>query len=263
MDYMEIRTFLIGLLSVLLLSGLPYADVGPKPGIHFDLQYEMNPAPAILNATLLDCQLADCSDAHPMPFGGPQRIWCSGADSCNAIAYGFAPYMRLQLQFSDQIRTSNVFQEPTGLDSSYSVTVRANDLLVANDGNGNFSSLALLSLIVFALLITLVIELPVATIILWLWKKPMNFLLIAAGINILTVPALWLAIPLASSFMNSLLAFGILELLVFIIEAAALWKLSGEKLSLKQAGVLSAAMNLASMLAGTAVLGLVFLLAGS
>ena len=47
-----------------------------------------------------------------------------------AIGYGFAPFHRLEIEFSDGItRQSNIF-ETAGFDSKYNVTVRPDDLLV-------------------------------------------------------------------------------------------------------------------------------------
>jgi hypothetical protein len=46
------------------------------------------------------------------------------------MAYGFRPYHRLEIQFSDgQTRQGNVF-ETAGFDSRYTVTIRPDDLLV-------------------------------------------------------------------------------------------------------------------------------------
>jgi hypothetical protein len=51
-------------------------------------------------------------------------------EGCRALAYGFAQYHRLEIEFSDGVtRSSNVF-ETAGFDSKYIVTVRPDDLLV-------------------------------------------------------------------------------------------------------------------------------------
>jgi hypothetical protein len=84
---------------------------------------------AITSGILYECEQPDCRDATPLEEAGPQGFYCQ-ADRCSATAYGFAPYHRLEIQFSDgQTRASNVF-ETAGFHSSYTVTVRPEDLLV-------------------------------------------------------------------------------------------------------------------------------------
>jgi hypothetical protein len=70
--------------------------------------------------------------------GGPQGFRCS-ADGCNALAYGFAPYHKIEIQFSDgKTRISNIFKT-AGFDSVYEVTVRPEDLLVEAQFNPGVS----------------------------------------------------------------------------------------------------------------------------
>jgi hypothetical protein len=83
----------------------------------------------ITSGTLYECEQSDCSDAALLEEMGPQRFICE-ATACYAMSYGFRPYHRLEVQFSDgQTRLSNVF-ETAGFDSTYTVTVRPDDLLV-------------------------------------------------------------------------------------------------------------------------------------
>lgn len=83
----------------------------------------------IISGILYECDQSDCSDAAPLEQLGPQGFYCD-TESCSALAYGFAPYHRLEVEFSDEItRTSNIF-ETAGFDSKYTVTVRPDDLLV-------------------------------------------------------------------------------------------------------------------------------------
>jgi hypothetical protein len=106
------------------------ADTGPKPTMEFIFQQELpGEQLTITSGILYECQQPDCSDAAPLEEGGPQGFRCE-ANSCRALAYGFSPYHRLEIEFSDgQTRQSNVF-ETAGFDSVYTVTVRPDDLLV-------------------------------------------------------------------------------------------------------------------------------------
>ena len=51
-------------------------------------------------------------------------------NSCSAVAYGFAPYHRIEIELSDgKTRQSNVF-ETAGFESRYMVTIHSDDLFV-------------------------------------------------------------------------------------------------------------------------------------
>jgi hypothetical protein len=83
----------------------------------------------IISGILYECDQSDCSDAAPLEELGPQRFTCD-SESCSATAYGFAPYHKIEIQFSDgKTRHSNIFQT-AGFSSNYTVTVRPDDLLV-------------------------------------------------------------------------------------------------------------------------------------
>jgi hypothetical protein len=123
------------LLVLSLLAFLParaaLADIGPKPTMDFQFKQEMTGEPplTITSGILFECDQPDCSDAAPLEEAGPQRFTCE-INSCRATAYGFAPYHRIELEFSDgKTRQSNVF-ETAGFDSKYMVTIRPDGLLV-------------------------------------------------------------------------------------------------------------------------------------
>lgn len=119
--------FLFFLLGTVLPFQNVSADTGPKPTMEFT--FEQAGGLAITSGILYECGQPDCSDAEPLPELGPQRFVCE-AVSCRALSYGFAPYHRLEIEFSDgKTRASNVF-ETGGFDSKYNVTIREADLLV-------------------------------------------------------------------------------------------------------------------------------------
>jgi hypothetical protein len=121
---------LFAILLVLIPLQSALADTGPKPSMEFQFTQKMaGEALTITSGILFECDLPDCSDGEPIEELGPQGFRCD-ATSCSAIAYGFAPYHQLELEFSDgQTRQSNVF-ETAGFDSRYRVTIRPADLLV-------------------------------------------------------------------------------------------------------------------------------------
>jgi hypothetical protein len=122
------------LLLLLILSFMPvhiaFADTGPKPTMEFEFNQELPDGEVTIIAGILyECKQSDCSDAVPLQELGPQRFVCETL-SCRALAYGFSPYHKLEIQFSDgKTRQSNIF-ETEGFDSKYTVTVRPDDLLV-------------------------------------------------------------------------------------------------------------------------------------
>jgi len=130
---------------LLVASFLPLqtanADTGPKPSMDFTfVQGFSGQTVTIVSGVLLECEQADCQDAIPLPELGPQRFSCQ-TNSCSAMAYGFKPYHRLQIQFSDGVtRESNVFKTAQ-FQSSYNVTIRQADLLVKSKFTLNLFSI--------------------------------------------------------------------------------------------------------------------------
>jgi hypothetical protein len=105
------------------------ADTGPKPTMDFAFKQLPEMELQIITGILYECDQPDCSDASPLKQLGPQGFRCD-TESCSATAYGFAPYHKIEIEFSDeQTRQSNVFQT-AGFESKYIVTVRPDDLLV-------------------------------------------------------------------------------------------------------------------------------------
>jgi hypothetical protein len=129
----KFRIFLLSLLlmQILLSAHIVLADTGPKPTMEFEFKQNLPEGErhTIVSGILYECDQSDCSDAAPLKELGPQGFYCD-AQSCRAIAYGFAPYHRIEIEFSDEItRQSNIF-ETAGFDSRYTVTVQPDDLLV-------------------------------------------------------------------------------------------------------------------------------------
>lgn len=125
------KLILLFLLLALFPAHTVLADTGPKPSMDFQFKQEMTDEPplTITSGILFECDQPDCSDAMPLEELGPQRFACE-INSCYAIAYGFAPYHQIELEFSDgKTRQSNIF-ETAGFDSKYMVTIRPDDLLV-------------------------------------------------------------------------------------------------------------------------------------
>ncbi len=157
-----------------LLSFQPVvADTGPKPTMDFDFtQAFSDPKLTITDGTQFECEQADCSDAQALPELGPQRFKCA-ANACESRAYGYSPYHRIEIQFSDgKTRQSNIFQT-AGFNSKYKVTIRADDLLVEAAPNLDFSSPFPFALVFAGALCLVVVAVLVVAMILGLalWRR--------------------------------------------------------------------------------------------
>ena len=126
------RKLLLLLILILLFmpANIAFADTGPKPTMEFEFAQDLPDGEVTITTGILyECDQPDCSDAAPLEELGPQRFVCESL-SCSALAYGFSPFHKLEIQFSDgKTRQSNIF-ETGGFDSFYLVTVRSDDLLV-------------------------------------------------------------------------------------------------------------------------------------
>jgi hypothetical protein len=126
-------------LLALLLSFIPFqialADSGPKPSMDFNFTQSFSGEQiSIVGGILFECKQADCSDAKPLEELGPQRFTCD-IITCHANSYGYEPYHRIEIQFSDgKTRQSNIF-ETAGFSSIYNVTIQQDDLLVETQFN--------------------------------------------------------------------------------------------------------------------------------
>ena len=125
----KLSFLLFFLFAALLPAQMVLADTGPKPTMDFNFKGLQDGELQIVSGTLYECDQPDCSDAAPLQVLGPQRLSCN-TTGCSAMAYGFADYHILEIEFSDEVtRRSNVFKT-AGFSSSYTVTVQPNDLLV-------------------------------------------------------------------------------------------------------------------------------------
>ena len=122
--------FLLLFLQFFLPAQVALADTGPKPTMDFQFKQELTGEQVTITSGILyECEQSDCSDAAPLQELGPQGFRCD-AESCSALAYGFSPYHKIEIVFSDgKTRQSNIFKT-AGFDSKYTVTVRPEDLLV-------------------------------------------------------------------------------------------------------------------------------------
>ena len=237
---------------IVLPHRLALADTGPKPSMTFAFKYKISPALTILSGTLLECSDPNCADATPLREMGPQRFICA-ENSCSSIAYTYAKYHRLSIQFSDgQRRESNVFRK-NYFQASYTVQVLEKSLQVRETGGmsrvGVFGWAAILVILQGylnpGLVVTIVVELVVGGIyVLWRKRPWLQVLLTILLMNLVTQPIVWLVVK----SMRLTLCAGtyVLELIVVLLEAWILRRVLRKSVNSSETLLLSVAMNLAS-----------------
>jgi hypothetical protein len=221
-----------------------HADAGPKPSMKFAFAFEIDPLP-IVEGQLIECQDEACADAAPLEVLGPQRFTCTESE-CTSVAYGYAPYHRLVITFSDRTRESNVFAK-SGFAARYVVTVSEDALQVREkQGVGRLCCCP-------NLLLTLLLETWVAAGYLRLSGLPRSLLGWAPVSSLLTLPVVWLGFPLLP--LPDGWVIGLAEVFAVLFEAGFLYLAAHRRVGLRHAALLSVAMNAASLLVGWAVLG--------
>jgi hypothetical protein len=249
----------IALLAV--LQALAFADIGPKPGMDFAIVYETSQPVTLVAWELFECSDASCSSPKPLVQVGPQHFTCRPeTNSCSSLAYSYARYQKLVLNFSDRARESNVFESGAAL-GEYIVTVRDADLVVTPAGGT--SGIGLLAFII-ALFLTLIIEMPAAILFVFIGKIPRKWTVLVGALvgNLFSVPAVWFVFQPS----RGLAELAVAEFFALVLEAVFIYavakglaalmagKPSRKKpagvISLKQAALLSLLMNAASVIAG-------------
>ena len=211
--------------GVLVPFQVARADTGPKPSMHFEFAYEVDPAPTIVSGIQLECQTADCSDAQPLGVMGPQRFGCGSAE-CSSVAYGYSDYHRLSIEFSDgKTRQSNIFGKKY-FEAYYRVTVQEQGLLVEElpgKNNSAISFFAILLLLYGTILfcVIAIVVLPLLLILIILLVRNADFPA-ARGWYIAgwVVSAVWLVLSLFIEW--GLVVTLVVEIILAL--AYALWR---------------------------------------
>jgi hypothetical protein len=151
-NYLKSFLLLVFLISFLSFQ-TAYADVGPKPSMNFDFTQTLNDNQlTIVTGKMYECEQPDCSDATELQQLGPQGFECEEY-SCNALAYGFSDYLKIEIQLSDgSVLQSNVFQKAGWLNSKYKVSIQDGALFVESKFNLIQSPTSLLLLCVGGML---------------------------------------------------------------------------------------------------------------
>jgi len=214
--------------------------------MNFTLVYTTEQKPSILPDTSeqIQCQDNQCIEQEALGSYGIQKLYCQPT-GCFSIAYEYAPYQKLVLDFSDGIkRTSNVFATPDKLRNNFQVIVGKNDLhieLVPSPKEVN----SLLRVDAWSsLLIILLLEFMAAWAYLSYTRKSYRILISVFFVNLITMPVSWQILA------NWITEPWLLWSFCLVFEAVFLWLFNRNRLHLRDAFNLSIAINVTSYTLG-------------
>jgi hypothetical protein len=248
--------YLLAGLALFLPTQIAYADHGPKPSQTFRFVYQTAQPIPIWGGQLLDCADPACAAGTPIDKRVVAYFLCS-TDSCNATSpTGYAQYQKLVIRFADKIRESAPFTHRDNGDSynEFTVTVRENDLLVAEDASV-YAFISPFQVLLFfpALVFTLAVELAVAAVYLKARQRlNRRTLLWIVPANILSVPVVWFVLPLLhrSWGLDATVIIVLSELFAFAFEAGFLYLTNRRMLTARHVVILSLLMNASSFFLG-------------
>ncbi len=238
------------LLSVCFLLFAPlYGGVFPKPEMDFDFVYQTENTPTILPDTSeqIQCEDNQCIQSTPLGNYGIQKLYCQ-ENSCFSIAYKYAPYQKLIIDFSDGIqRQSNVFPAPERLHDSFTVTVREDDLRVQRSTQPQAFNALLRADAWLSLIIILLTELLAAFAYLAYTGKSYRVLYSVAIANLITMPLAWQVLG------KIVTETALMWLFCVVAETLIFWLCNRRQLSLRNAAALSVAVNVTSYSVGSMI----------
>ncbi len=218
------------------------ADAGPKPSMNFAFEFEVPEVP-IVGGQLLECDDEACATAEPLEELGPQRFSCS-EESCSSLAYTYASYHKLRIEFADRTRESDVFGK-RAYRASYRVTVTEAALQVEEVSRGGLAGLCP------AWPLTLLLETAIAALYLGAFRLPRTLLGWVPLSSLLTLPIVWLAFPLLG--LPGRWGTGLAEGFAVTAEAGLLYAAAHGAVPLRHVAALSLVMNAASFSLGLLV----------
>jgi hypothetical protein len=237
--------FLISAIFILsILINFISADLGPKPTMEFNIQYETSNQITLINGSQYQCEDKDCNNIKRLSEYGPQRFLCN-SNSCRSAAYGYSPYQKLILNFSDKQRESQIFYT-NAFNAKFNVRVTDSELIV--EETTPFASKWKVSSFIKSLIITLILELLVALKYLSKNKLPKKILVSILIGNLITLPIVWFIIQLIITKLEIFILLS--EIFAIVFEAYFIYYLNKKKITIKKAFILSIIMNLTSWIIG-------------
>lgn len=245
MKYLKTLLFLF----LFLVPSLVLADIGPKPSMGFNFEYDLSGEISIVDGQLIECEDKLCKNSSPLAEMGPQRFTCQ-QNTCSSMSYGYKPYHKIVINFTDKQRESNIFKH-SAFNSFFNVKVTHDNLLVID--KSPITSRYRLSGFLLAFFLTIIIELIVAFIYTRIHKTPSRLLKAVLLGNIISIPIMWFIYPLFKFIPYIYFAF---EVVVITIESIIIFKMNKELISKQEAFKLGIIMNIISIIIGGAISGM-------
>ena len=242
-------------LSLMLLIPLTvWADVSPKPEMEFSFIYNTQNKPLIdpLLSEQIQCSDNQCLESKPLGHYGLQKLYCK-AGSCFSVAYEYSDFQKLVIAFTDGTkRESNVFPAAHKLRSRYNVYVDEDKLTVEpSNVTPDLGAWARADAL-FSLFLVLLLELIAAAAYLMYTQKSFTVLWSVAVANIVTMAVSWILLAWYASDTAFFWVFYV------VAETLIIRLMNIRKLALKDAFMLSVAMNVTSYSIGMIVAELIF-----
>ena len=251
---------ILGFIVILFINNSVSADMGPKPTMGFDLIYENSTPISLVGGAQIECMDETCTDGGAvLQRNGPQVFGCDSwwsdlevdyqpfvPANCYSLAYGYAPYHKLILNFSDnKTRESNIFST-NAFNSKFEVTI-TDDSLIVKEVTPFFSRRNTFYF-VEPLIITLILELLTALIYFTIKKLPKKLLIYVAIANLISLPIVWFVFSLLQ--MSMLLMLLVSETFAVLFEGGFIYFFNKSRITLRQALLLSLVMNAISLFLG-------------
>jgi hypothetical protein len=234
--------FSLALFIFLFFPCLVRADLGPKPTMKFDIIYQTSDQITLQGGEQYQCEDKKCLNIKPLGQLGPQRFTCQDNFHCRSSAYGYDPYQKLILNFSDKTRASQIFNGET-FNGTFDVQVTADKLIIKE--TTPLASRGRLPDFFKALIITLFLELLVAYFYLLIGKMPKKILLSVILANLISLPIVWFFPPRISLSWTFFM-----EIFAVVFEALFIFYLNKNFITIKKSFNLSLIMNVASLFGG-------------
>ncbi|MBO7237861.1 MAG: hypothetical protein J6U96_01040 [Elusimicrobiaceae bacterium] len=233
--------------ALLIVTMTPlWAGIAPKPEMDFTLIYATENKPAVLPDTSeqIQCEDNQCLQSDPLGAYGIQKLYCK-ADGCFSIAYEYAPFQQLVLDFADgKKRASNVFSTPSKLRNSFTVTVREKDLLVQPSATPQQFHALLRADAWMSLIIILLLEMIAAWAYLKYTRKSFRVLYAVVIANLISMPLSWQVLGRIATEQWFIWFF------CLIFEALFIWIFNRKRITARDSFELSFAINVTSYSVG-------------
>jgi hypothetical protein len=230
----------------LLLATPAQADIGPKPSMEFSFRYEIEPV-EIVDGQLIECEDEACGQGKPLETLGPQDFSCTEG-TCSSMSYGYAPYHRLVITFTDRTRESNVFTKQA-FDARFTVTVSESAMRVREAGDVTRRITG--SRCCSGLWLTLILETLVAGAYVSAFGLPRWMLGWVPLASAFSLPVVWFVFPQMA--VPAGWVIGLSEAFAVVFEAGLMYAAGRGTVSVGHAAALSVVMNAASFLVGMAM----------